>query len=63
MALARVSRNTVIRAIRVGRGDRKRWGQSRVAGLRATYVNGALAFDRNDVWRWIRERKRADATR
>ena len=58
MALANVSRNTLIRAIRVGRGDRKRWGQARIAGLRATYVNGALAFGRDDVRRWISERKK-----
>src|SRR5438105_1778147 len=58
LKLVGVSDATLTRAIRVGRGDRSRWGQAKVPPLHAVYLNGALAFNRKDVRVWMKARKR-----
>jgi len=61
LKLAKVSIATLSRALRVGmQNDRARWGQATVPGLRATYVNGALALDRFEVRRWMKARQKKD---
>jgi predicted DNA-binding transcriptional regulator AlpA len=58
MTLAEVSESTLTRAVRAGRGDRSKWGQATIPGLGVMYINGALAFVRNDVRRWMKARRK-----
>jgi hypothetical protein len=64
MALAQVSEPTLVRAVRATR-CRTQWGQAKIPSLKATYINGALAFDRNDVRGWMkaRQKKNQDVSR